>query len=408
MMENRMIIHGTISRGVKEAFIRDKQLVLVMTDGQELVLGKVVGEDGVSPMVIGVSPHGNHTLVTIRDAFRDTTVAIPNGRDGVNGKGAYEVAVGNGYGGTETQWLKSLIGPKGEDGVSPTWSVTDITGGHRVTVTDKDGTKSFDVMDGKDGQGGSGDTFTSEQVNLFERALMGIDFLTADARNAAVALIASMRGSTPVEPEPEEPPVETPVLASISATYSGDSVPVGTDLEALRASITVTGHYSDGSTKTMTGYNLEGNIAEGNNSITVLVDDKTTTITVVGVAENEPDTPSILPYLLESYIGGVDYDVDNNYKYGVLMDIPDALASGPYKLTWTSTATSKVFVKVYLDGVNTDTKASSLSIPTGERTINLSESTGRKLFFPMSSQPASESGTTYINFMKYTFMLEEV
>lgn len=48
-------------------------------------------------------------------------------------------------------------GEDGEDGVSPTVSVTDITGGHRVTITDADGTKTFDVMDGEDGSGGSVD-----------------------------------------------------------------------------------------------------------------------------------------------------------------------------------------------------------------------------------------------------------
>lgn len=35
--------------------------------------------------------------------------------------------------------------------VSPTIKITAITGGHRVTVTDKSGTQTFDVMDGSDG-----------------------------------------------------------------------------------------------------------------------------------------------------------------------------------------------------------------------------------------------------------------
>ena len=42
-------------------------------------------------------------------------------------------------------------GPKGADGtdgVSPTVTVTDINGGHRVTITDATGTKTVDVMDG--------------------------------------------------------------------------------------------------------------------------------------------------------------------------------------------------------------------------------------------------------------------
>ena len=41
-------------------------------------------------------------------------------------------------------------GPAGVDGVSPTIGVTDITGGHQVTITDADGVHSFDVMNGAD------------------------------------------------------------------------------------------------------------------------------------------------------------------------------------------------------------------------------------------------------------------
>lgn len=39
-------------------------------------------------------------------------------------------------------------GTNGTDGVSPTVTVTDINGGHRVAITDATGTKTFDVMDG--------------------------------------------------------------------------------------------------------------------------------------------------------------------------------------------------------------------------------------------------------------------
>lgn len=45
-------------------------------------------------------------------------------------------------------------GPAGVDGVSPDVSVTAITGGHRVTITDANGLETFDVMDGIDGQPG--------------------------------------------------------------------------------------------------------------------------------------------------------------------------------------------------------------------------------------------------------------
>ena len=43
-------------------------------------------------------------------------------------------------------------GDKGDAGVSPTVSVTAIDGGHQVDITDSIGTKTFSVMDGKDGE----------------------------------------------------------------------------------------------------------------------------------------------------------------------------------------------------------------------------------------------------------------
>lgn len=40
-------------------------------------------------------------------------------------------------------------GPSGEDGYSPTVTVTEIEGGHRVTITDEVGDHTFDVLDGE-------------------------------------------------------------------------------------------------------------------------------------------------------------------------------------------------------------------------------------------------------------------
>ena len=47
-------------------------------------------------------------------------------------------------------------GDPGDDGISPTVSVTAITGGHRVTITDAQGAHTFDVMDGPKGDPGEG------------------------------------------------------------------------------------------------------------------------------------------------------------------------------------------------------------------------------------------------------------
>lgn len=43
----------------------------------------------------------------------------PPGINGINGDSAYQVAVNNGYIGTEEQWLASLIGPTGPTGPEP-------------------------------------------------------------------------------------------------------------------------------------------------------------------------------------------------------------------------------------------------------------------------------------------------
>lgn len=54
-------------------------------------------------------------------------------------------------------WLNVLGNLTGEDGYSPTVTVTEIEGGHRVTITDENGDHVFDVMDGTGGGGGTGD-----------------------------------------------------------------------------------------------------------------------------------------------------------------------------------------------------------------------------------------------------------
>ena len=50
---------------------------------------------------------------------------------------------------------KGETGEPGKDGVSPTLSIGSITGGHRITITDAAGSKSFDVKDGENGKDAS-------------------------------------------------------------------------------------------------------------------------------------------------------------------------------------------------------------------------------------------------------------
>jgi hypothetical protein len=46
----------------------------------------------------------------------DWVLATKRGRDGRDGKSAYQLAVENGFQGTEKEWLKSLVGPPGPPG----------------------------------------------------------------------------------------------------------------------------------------------------------------------------------------------------------------------------------------------------------------------------------------------------
>lgn len=108
-------------------------------DGETGATGPT-GENGYSPRILVREIEGGKHLV-ITDYSGSQTVDVMNGVDGKDGAAGADGAPG----------------ANGADGVSPTVAVTDISGGHQVTITDKNGDKSFNVMDGKDGTG-SGDT----------------------------------------------------------------------------------------------------------------------------------------------------------------------------------------------------------------------------------------------------------
>jgi hypothetical protein len=265
---------------------------------------------------------------------------------------SYAIAVANGFVGTVDEWLESLKGPKGDTGISPVVAVEDIDGGHRVTITDKNGAKQFDVMDGTvtDEQiasavedymaehpvevtdivktvngvapdangnveipvsGGNADQsgLTQAQITALDNMFKVCGFIKDDVSAEYNAFQTAFGIGGEVEPdepdvpvEPDEPDIPEKTLTSISATYTGVDVVVGTAVTALTG-IVVTAHYSDGSTATVTGYTLSGTIAEGSNTITVSYGGKTTTFTVTGVAESGGDEPSETEYvnLLDAY-----------------------------------------------------------------------------------------------------------
>ena len=110
---------GADGASVTKAVINDDgYLVFTLSNGNELNAGKVKGESG------------------------------KDGSNGIDGKSAYEIAVANGYTGTETEWLESLRGKdgtngsNGADGVSVTSAEINADGDLIITLSNG---QSFNV-----------------------------------------------------------------------------------------------------------------------------------------------------------------------------------------------------------------------------------------------------------------------
>ena len=114
------------------------------------------GDDGVSPTVTITEITGGHRVtITDKNHPDGQSFDVLNGVDGTDGKDGT-----NGIDGKDGKDGKDGVngtdGKDGADGVSPTISVTEITGGHTVTITDAEHPNgiSFNVMDGTNGQDG--------------------------------------------------------------------------------------------------------------------------------------------------------------------------------------------------------------------------------------------------------------
>ena len=132
------------------------------------------GEDGFSPIITVTDITGGHR-VSITDAEGTNTFDVMDGQDGSDGQDGQDgqsatIQVGTvttGEAGSDASVTNSgtssaavfnfsiprgntgASGQDGSDGFSPVITVTDITGGHRVSITDATGTETFDVMDGE-------------------------------------------------------------------------------------------------------------------------------------------------------------------------------------------------------------------------------------------------------------------
>lgn len=84
----------------------------------EKAAGLQNGKDGFSPKVKAEQMKSG-VVITIVDADGETSATLhhgANGEKGTDGKSAYQIAVEQGYQGSESDWLSSLKGDKGEKG----------------------------------------------------------------------------------------------------------------------------------------------------------------------------------------------------------------------------------------------------------------------------------------------------
>lgn len=120
-------------------------------------------------------------------------------------------------------FLQALGIQDGNDGVSPTVTITTIPGGHRLTITDADGPKSFDVMDGGTSDfitfGGSCSTAANVQAKVVQSGTTGIGpgatlYANFAYANTAANPTLSAGGITASVVGPNLQPIEAAVLTA--------------------------------------------------------------------------------------------------------------------------------------------------------------------------------------------------
>lgn len=226
----------------------------------------------------------------------------PQGPDGADGKSAYQYAQDGGYTGTEAAFAERMAAeiPSVDSTLTKSGQAADA-----ATVGERLSALSEEIANLQT----SG--LTTAQVNALDGMFKVCAFTKADvsaeytAFKTAFGIADSGDGG------------ETDVtLTSISATYSGGDVAVGTAVTDLTG-IVVTAHYSDGSNATVTGYTLSGEIVEGDNTISVTYNGKTATFTVIGTVTN---------YRVEHIVSGQTFPVTLTWS-PVSFDVTPALAT---------------------------------------------------------------------------------
>ena len=127
-------IKGDDGVGISNVKLVNYELIVTLTDGTEHNLGNVRGEKGA------------------------------DGQQGIQGEKGEKGDTG-------------AKGADGTNGVSPTITVTETATGHTITITDVNGTQSFEVLNGKDGSSSTGGSTDAPTTEKGKSAISGSDSL---------------------------------------------------------------------------------------------------------------------------------------------------------------------------------------------------------------------------------------
>lgn len=149
---------GATGNGIASVTLNnDYTLTITYTNGQSTTTTSVRGPQGPQGETGQTGATGNGIASVTLNSDYTLTITYTNGQS------------------TTTSSIRGAQGPQGEtgqtgaagqDGVSPVVTITAITGGHRISITDKNGTSTCDVMDGTNGT--DGDDGVSPTVTITE------------------------------------------------------------------------------------------------------------------------------------------------------------------------------------------------------------------------------------------------
>ena len=170
----------------------------------EKAAGLQNGKDGFSPKVKAEQMESG-VVITIVDADGETSATLhhgANGEKGTDGKSAYQIAVEQGYQGSESDWLSSLKGDKGEKGNTgakgnPGQDGTDGKSAYAIAVEHgyEDSEEKW-LLSLKGEKGDTGER--GEKGNTGDRGLQGVPGEKGEKGDAGVAGKDGTDGFSPI------------------------------------------------------------------------------------------------------------------------------------------------------------------------------------------------------------------